>query len=1104
MRKKVHFRHSMIWFFIAHIIILCSCREDGNPFPTSPNQTIISQHTKIILSDTLRKNLISRDSILYVFKKGEEIIDNLSINDIMVSDSGDGFIRKIIGIDSSNGIKSVITEQAAITDAIEKCKINYSSPVIKKMIRNISLTEGISLKGFNDKSVDNPRTLEQERLELTFTIDTLRIPSANANPVLKINGEVKVNFDIDLILEIDGSHLKKFKGGIRCSVDPQLNYNATGKLDILKYNILLTTIELNPIVIFVPSPIGIPLPVVFTPKIELYLGVNGNLYAGWKGKIGLSFTGGVGVKFEKNGEAGPYLDMPEVNPIFEPILPTAGVELKLNIEKRFLFLLYGMIGPYFNTSTYGEFKVELFSLQNLTAVPQASFCVGVQSGGGAVLEILGIKFLDFNKPDAFSWKYTIWKSPVIEKIIPNHASIGDNIKITGNSFGLGGSLRGKSFVSLNNQEIKEYNNWNNNEIIVRVPDGATSGKVVVHACPAIAVIQIPIPIPSNELDFFVISSDSCILTLDVSPTSVPKQLPGTPVNFTLTVRDQSGNTVSNAIVGIEDDCKNFSTQCTTGTDGTAPYQSITPASGTCEVRFTATKQGCTSSPEVSRQIIGSDCILTLDVSPTSVPKQLPGTPVNFTLTVRDQSGNTVSNAIVGIEDDCKNFSTQCTTGTDGTAPYQSITPASGTCEVRFTATKQGCTSSPEVSRQIIGSDCILTLDVSPISVPKQLPGTPVNFTLTVRDQSGNTVSNVIVGIEDDCKNFSTQCTTGTDGTAPYQSITPTSGTCEVRFTATKQGCTSSPEVSRQIIGSDCILTLDVSPISVPKQLPGTPVNFTLTVRDQSGNTVSNVIVGIEDDCKNFSTQCTTGTDGTAPYQSITPASGTCEVRFTATKQGCTSSPEVSRQIIGSDCILTLDVSPTSVPKQLPGTPVNFTLTVRDQSGNTVSNVIVGIEDDCKNFSTQCTTGTDGTAPYQSITPASGTCEVRFIATKQGCTSSPVVSRQIVSQSCTINNCELEISPWVDHVSIGTKITGTITFIGIGSCNVTYKWEILDNYGSSISQQTNTRFMTDGSLSVSSDSDGFNIPTNQIGIFSVKFSIISPSSTCGGSRRYTVQ
>ena len=116
----------------------------------------------------------------------------------------------------------------------------------------------------------------------------------------------------------------------------------------------------------------------------------------------------------------------------------------------------------------------------------------------------------------------------------------------------------------------------------------------------------------------------------------------------------------------------------------------------------------------------------------------------------------------------------------------------------------------------------------------------------------------------------------------------------------------------------------------------------------------------------------------------------------------------------------------------------------------------------------------------------------------------MVSRQIVSQSCTINNCELEISPWVDHVSIGTKITGTITFIGIGSCNVTYKWEILDNYGSSISQQTNTRFMTDGSLSVSSDSDGFNIPTNQIGIFSVKFSIISPSSTCGGSRRYTVQ
>lgn len=66
--------------------------------------------------------------------------------------------------------------------------------------------------------------------------------------------------------------------------------------------------------------------------------------------------------------------------------------------------------------------------------------------------------------------------PTINSITPISASIGAEIKLSGRSFG---STRGTSVVSFSGANVSEYKSWSDTEIKVKVPVGATSGKLSV-------------------------------------------------------------------------------------------------------------------------------------------------------------------------------------------------------------------------------------------------------------------------------------------------------------------------------------------------------------------------------------------------------------------------------------------------------------------------------------------------------------------------------------------------------------------------------------------------------------------------------------------------
>ena len=74
--------------------------------------------------------------------------------------------------------------------------------------------------------------------------------------------------------------------------------------------------------------------------------------------------------------------------------------------------------------------------------------------------------------------FTVVTTPTIDEegLNPDTGQVGDSVKIKGSNFG---ALRGTSTVTFNGTAVTDYVSWGDTKIQVRVPEGATTGPVVV-------------------------------------------------------------------------------------------------------------------------------------------------------------------------------------------------------------------------------------------------------------------------------------------------------------------------------------------------------------------------------------------------------------------------------------------------------------------------------------------------------------------------------------------------------------------------------------------------------------------------------------------------
>jgi|GEM_PF-3578711 len=97
----------------------------------------------------------------------------------------------------------------------------------------------------------------------------------------------------------------------------------------------------------------------------------------------------------------------------------------------------------------------------------------------------------------------------------------------------------------------------------------------------------------------------------------------------------------------------------------------------------------------------------------------------------------------------------------------------------------------------------------------------------------------------------------------------------------------------------------------------------------------------------------------------------------------------------------------------------------------------------------------------------------------------------------VSSISINVSP-TSVVQNGT-VTGGGTISGSGSGTVTYYWDITPPGGSSYCTLTFSTTMSNGTASIPS----YNLPTSQVGTYTVKLTTVSPNQVTSSSRGYTV-
>jgi Carboxypeptidase regulatory-like domain len=215
------------------------------------------------------------------------------------------------------------------------------------------------------------------------------------------------------------------------------------------------------------------------------------------------------------------------------------------------------------------------------------------------------------------------------------------------------------------------------------------------------------------------------LTLTISPEAEQTVSAGQSVRYTLTVRDGSNQPVADATIAVQDNLQNPNRNLTTNAAGQVEMTITLPvgtAAGANNVVFTATKMGFVASGAVTRVVrVGSvmtmpiQPTLTLTASPEAEQTASVGSTMLYTLTVRDQNNQVVSDALISVEDNIRRQSQTLSTNTAGQVEYSLTVPAAtpvGAYNLVFRSTKPNFTASNTLTRTVRVSGLPLLTSIS--------------------------------------------------------------------------------------------------------------------------------------------------------------------------------------------------------------------------------------------------------------------------------------------------------------------------------------------------------------------------------------------------------
>ncbi len=382
--KQNIMKKNVFLLILSLIIIMSSCKkdeEDVSPDPKpQPEETIVvADETKVVDMQT-RQLIEAMDTtnFTFTFTGNNEFSDNLAVGDILVDSTSPeapfGYLRKVSHIEDTKGQVIVQTEQASITEAVHKGTINFrSGQVEKSRITNMKLAEGVRF--INNKSTDF--TVFEFEYEHTFE---------NENGSFTLSGHTQLDmeffFDFDWdweLLPYPRAFVKKFESGVEVTQSAQIQMYSEAGMGIK---------EEFPLAEFYFTPwtfmLG-PVPVVFLPRVQLFVKADGSITAELTAMASENINGKMGVRYKDEGGWSTINEMSGGNDFTAPRL-NANCDFAAMTGPRIDLLLYGVAGPYAYVAATANLYGYLYSDQQLWDL---FFEIGVKANVGVSVDLIG-------------------------------------------------------------------------------------------------------------------------------------------------------------------------------------------------------------------------------------------------------------------------------------------------------------------------------------------------------------------------------------------------------------------------------------------------------------------------------------------------------------------------------------------------------------------------------------------------------------------------------------------------------------------------------------------------------------------------------------------
>ena len=383
-KKNIMKKSAIFLILLAFSLLLGSCKKDEeekiipDPVPETP-EIVIPETTKIV-DASVRQIISAIDTANYTFTldANNEFSDQLALGDILVDstspDAPYGYLRKVSHIEDTKGQMIVQTEQATLTEAVHKGSINFrSGRVEKSRIMKMKLADGVRF--INNKATDF--TVFEFEYENTFENS---YGSFTLSGHTQLDMEFFFDFDWDWeLLPYPRAYVKKFESGVEITQSAQLQMFSEAGMGINE-RIPLATFYFTPWTFMLG-----PVPVVFLPRIQLFVSADGSITATMTAMASENIDGKMGVRYKEEGGWSPINEMNASSDYIAPRL-NADCDFNAHIGPEISLLLYGVAGPYANITAYADLYGHLYTDQ---VSWDLYFTLGVEANVGVTVDLIG-------------------------------------------------------------------------------------------------------------------------------------------------------------------------------------------------------------------------------------------------------------------------------------------------------------------------------------------------------------------------------------------------------------------------------------------------------------------------------------------------------------------------------------------------------------------------------------------------------------------------------------------------------------------------------------------------------------------------------------------